>query len=472
MDGSQETTQSPQVAYRLLPAVEVLLAAPQAAQACAELGREVVREHCRALLDDWRARIRDGLGARELALELEQGALAGDLQLRLARERGAGLRPAINATGVVLHTGLGRAPVHPEAAQAMAEVAGSFATAELDRWTGERNQRDARLAQLVRRATGAEAAICVNNCAAAVLLAINTFAHGREALLSRGEMVEIGGSFRMPDVMQKAGAKLVEVGTTNRTRLADYQNALTPETGLILKVHTSNYRVQGFTESTSNAQLAELGRESGLPVVYDLGSGLVDYAGARPLDMLGDEVDVPVALAEGVDAVLFSGDKLFGAPQAGFCAGRSAAIEAMRKNPLYRALRLDKVAIAGLERTLELALAGRADELPVRAMLAAEPAQLKARARELAAALDSDSLLVDVVPAESQPGSGAAPCVFLPTSAVAVTWRGHSAEQLARALRANDPPIFVRIHEGRVLLDPRTLLPGNAQAISAAFARL
>jgi len=277
----------------------------------------------------------------------------------------------------------------------------------------------------------------------------------------------------MPDVMERAGACLAAVGTTNRTRAADYR-AAAPGAGLFLKVHRSNFAVVGFTEEVEARELAALGQELGVPTAYDLGSGLLEAEGARPLAaLLGGEPLVRQAVASGVDMVTFSGDKLLGGPQAGLIAGKRAAIERLRKNALYRALRLDKVTLAGLEATLELYLEGRADEIPARAMLAADPARLAEVAAALARAIAGlPGLEARAVDAESQPGSGSAPTVLLPTRAVAVAHSALSVDELARALRAGEPPVFARIADGRLLLDPRTLLPGDDERLLAAFRRL
>jgi L-seryl-tRNA(Ser) seleniumtransferase len=466
---AQNPSQNP---FRLLPSVEQLLQA----RGPAEPGpaRDLAARLAGELLGRVRERLRSGeLDAAGLAAWLAGKGPALELDALLAKERGQGLRRVINATGVVLNTGLGRAPLHPEAAAAMAEAARSYCTVEVDRWSGQRNRRDDRTSELLRRLLGVEAGLAVNNCAAAVLLTLQTFAGGRACVLSRGELVEIGGSFRMPDVMQRAGVQLVEVGTTNRTRLADYAAALSPAVGLLLKVHTSNYRVVGFVEEASAAELARLAAEAGLPSAYDLGSGLIDPPGARPFDFLGDEPPLRAALQSGMDVVLFSGDKLLGGPQAGLIVGKKSAIEALRKNPLYRALRLDKVILAGLERTLELLLEGRGDELPTRRLLTRPLAELEASARRLAEALSRlPGLAAEARPGKSQPGSGSAPDVFLDTVCVVVERRGQGAEALARALRAGEPPVFGRIQEGRLWLDPRTLLPGEEQQLIAAFEAL
>ncbi|MEW6072033.1 MAG: L-seryl-tRNA(Sec) selenium transferase [Planctomycetota bacterium] len=457
--------------FRPLPAVEEVLADPAAAALAARVGRELLVRFVQEELARWREEIRArGLDAAAVRARLEGGELALALAARVRREEGSGIRRAVNAAGVVLHTGLGRAPVHPAAAQAMAEAAASYCVLEVDRFTGERNRRDDRLSALLARLTGAEAGLAVNNNAAAVLLLLNTFAAGRATVVSRGELVEIGGSFRMPDVMERAGTRLVEVGTTNRTGIDDYRRAAGPDTGLLLKVHTSNFRMEGFVAEVDPAALVALGRERGIPVAYDLGSGLLEAEGATPLAMLGAEPRVRAAVAAGFDAVTFSGDKLLGGPQAGLVAGRRAAIAELRANALYRALRLDKVAIAGLEKTLELLLAGRGDEIPARRMLFATADDLRPAAEVLAAAAAAiPGVRAEIAAGESQPGSGSAPAVRLPTWVVRVNAAGLGAEELAARLRAGEPPVFARIQQDELLLDPRTFLAGDLERVAAAL---
>jgi L-seryl-tRNA(Ser) seleniumtransferase len=464
-----------QDAFRRLPAVEELLLDPRLNDLEPHTSRELLLEHVRAALEVWRGLIKQGkLAPEEIESKLAAGELVNAILARLARETRRGVLSAVNATGVVLHTGLGRAPVHPEAAQAMAAVAGSYCILEVERESGERNQRDDYLSDLLSRATGAEAGIGVNNCAAAVLLALQTFAGGgRDVLVSRGELVEIGGSFRMPSVMERAGVRLVEVGTTNRTHFADYVAATSERTGLLLKVHASNYRVVGFTAAVSATDLGALGREKQVASCYDLGSGLLELDGATPLSMLGDEPRVREAVQSGVDVVLFSGDKLLGGPQAGLIVGVKERIEQLRKNPIYRAVRLDKVALAGLETTLGLYLNGRADEIPSRARMLLSDEQLRPAAEDLARRLARlPGLSVRVMPERSQPGSGTAPGIFLPTIVVRVERKGDSAAALARALRIGTPPVFARIQDGALLLDPRTLLDGDLDRLERAFLNL
>ena len=462
--------------FRALPRVDDL--AREVADALDAAGLSVPEAVRVALTQDELSRLRErikaeGLGAAEVEHHVASGALARACLDACRRETERGVLPAVNATGVVLHTNLGRAPVHPDAALAMAQAASGYCALEVDRHSGKRNERDGRLGELLARATGAEAGIAVNNCAAAAFLTMQTFAGGREAIVSRGELVEIGGSFRVPDVMVRAGATLVEVGTTNRTRAADYERAIGPDTGLLMKVHTSNFRVVGFTEEVDPKDLADLAREHGITSAWDLGSGRFEADGARALDVVGDETVVRDAVASGVDVVMFSGDKLLGAPQAGLIVGRRAAIRALRSNPIYRALRLDKVALAGLETTLGLLASGRGDEIPARSMMHRTRDELRAEARAIADEVNrgGGGLSAEVVDAESQPGSGSAPTVTLPGAAVLLRQEGRSADDLTDALRRGEPPVFARIHDGDVLLDPRALLPAR-QGLAADRDRL
>ncbi|MBI5362212.1 MAG: L-seryl-tRNA(Sec) selenium transferase, partial [Planctomycetes bacterium] len=441
------STPDREAAFRRLPAMDEALRDARAAPLFTRAPRTLVAELLAAEIALWREEVKAGrLDGPGLDDRVAQGELFARVGARLERELGRGVIRAVNASGVVLNTGLGRAPVHAEAAEAMRVAAENYCVLEVDRWSGERNQRDDYLSDLLRRLTGAEAAIGVNNNAGAVLLVFNTFAQGGRALVSRGELVEIGGSFRVPSVMERAGVELVEVGTTNRTRIADYAAAIDARTGLVIKVHTSNFRVVGFTEEASAAEIAALGREKGVTTAFDLGSGLLELAGARPLaPLLGGEPLLSDAIESGVDVVTFSGDKLLGAPQAGLLVGKHAAIAKLRKNPLYRALRLDKVALAGLEKTLELMLAGRGGELPTRAMLAATADELRPRAEALAKSLGALPGLACAIASEgSQPGSGSAPGVLLPTWVVRATHAKLSAGALAARLRAATPPVFAR----------------------------
>jgi L-seryl-tRNA(Ser) seleniumtransferase len=466
--------------FRLLPQVDEVLAREAVAPLVERAGRDVLRGFVQDLLGAWRGELAEGLLDAEglvarLEGSLEPRGLVASLARRVAEEEGRGVVPAVNVTGVVLHTGLGRAPQHPEVAAAMAAAAGGYCVLEVDRFTGQRNRRDDRLSELFARLIGCEAAIAVNNNAAACILALTTFAAGKETILSRGELVEIGGSFRMPDVMEQAGTKLVGVGATNRTRIADYKNALGTDTGLLLKVHRSNFAIVGFTEETGMDELATLAAAHGLPSVYDLGAGFLNtgISGLSPVDGLEGEPLLSDAIASGCDVVTFSGDKLFGGPQAGILAGNAGAIEDMRRHPLYRALRLDKVSLAGLEKTCELYLAGRGDEVPARAMMRRTQEELQETAQSLAKGLaalpNGADFIAEVVADQSQPGSGSAPGIYLDTFVVRLVHKRLSAAELGAKLRAGEPPVFARISEDALVLDPRTLLAGDYERLLAAL---
>jgi L-seryl-tRNA(Ser) seleniumtransferase len=452
---------------RRLPSIEQLLQEPAVRALEERYGRGPLLRHARGLVEEARAHAAAG---DEAAVTSLLGDPAAALGRRLEQSQAASLVHVINATGVVIHTNLGRAPLSPGAAARVAEVAASYTNLELDLATGQRGDREVHAESRLRRILSVEATVVVNNNAAAVLLAVNTFAEGREVLVGRGELVEIGGSFRIPDVLRKGGARLREVGTTNRTRLADYRSALGPETGLILKVHPSNFRVVGFTETPPLDELVALARSAGVPLVEDLGSGLM-----APLPPPLDEEPTPAAsLRAGVDVVTFSGDKLLGGPQAGLAAGRRPAIDAMRRNPLYRALRVDKMTVAALDVVMADHEAGRAQaEVPVQRMLAMSAGDVRRRAETMAAALrgGQPELDVTVVEGASAVGGGAAPAVEIPTALLAVAHPSLGPDRLAAALRAGRPAVLARVADGRLLLDLRTVLPGEETALHEAVDR-
>jgi L-seryl-tRNA(Ser) seleniumtransferase len=452
---------------RRLPSIEQILRDPDVRALEERFGRGPLLRHVRGLVDDARARASAG---DEAGVDEALADVPGALRRLLEGAEAPSLVHVINATGVVIHTNLGRAPLAPEAAARVAQVAASYTNLEMDLPAGQRGDRELHAESRLRRMLAAEATVVVNNNAAAVLLAVNTFAEGREVLVSRGELVEIGGSFRIPDVLRKGGARLREVGTTNRTRLADYRAALGPDTGLILKVHPSNFRITGFTEAPALAELVALARSANLPIVEDLGSGLLD-----PLPPpLHEEPTAASSLEVGVDVVTFSGDKLLGGPQAGLAAGRRAAIDAMRKNPLYRALRVDKMTVAALDAVLAVHEAGRAAlHVPVQRMLTATPGDVRRRAEALAAELrgSQPELELAVVDGASAVGGGAAPAVDLPTALLAVAHPSIGPDRLAAALRAGRPAVLARVADGRLLLDLRTVLPGEEAALLEALDR-
>ena len=446
-------------ALRRLPSVDALLASPFAQRLSAI--------HPRALMVE--AARRAVAGARQAILDRGEPSSAevGERELTAALRALAQpkLRRVLNATGVVLHTGLGRAPLAEAAIARIGEVARGYANLELELDTGERGSRYAPVEALLRALTGAEAAMVVNNGAGAVLLALAALAAGKEVVVSRGEAVEIGGGFRVPEVMAQSGAALVEVGTTNKTRLADYERAITDRTGLILKVHRSNFAIVGFTEEASVAELAQLASVKGVPVFQDLGSGAL--AGTSSLGFT--EPTVREVIAAGADLVAFSGDKLLGGPQAGILAGRAAIVRALAAHPLYRALRVGKLTVAALEATLELHARDQANEIPALARLAEPAAEVERRAARVAAALRSAGVSADIAPSAAAVGAGASPLARVPSSAVALP--GLSPDRLAAKLRAGDPSVVARIEGGMVRLDLRCIPNAEVEPLVGAVGR-
>jgi L-seryl-tRNA(Ser) seleniumtransferase len=399
--------------------------------------------------------------------------LAAGVAARVARAGAFSLDRVVNATGVVLHTNLGRALLSPLAQERVLQAARAYTNLELDVERKERGSRYSHVQGLLRRLTGAAGALVVNNNAAAVLLALETLGRGREVVVSRGELIEIGGEFRIPDILRRSGAILREVGTTNRTHLRDYVGALGPETALVLKVHPSNYRVVGFTAEVNARELVEAAHARGVPVMEDLGSGcLLDL---RPHGF-PHEPTVPEVVASGIDLVSFSGDKLLGGPQAGIVVGRADLVDRLAHNPLNRALRIDKLTIAALEGTLHAYEAGDAlATIPTLRMLAEPLATIRARARSLLRRLGAAvraRLGAAVIEARSQVGGGALPTVELPTAAVALGTAARPAHALDDALRAGRPPVLGRLLDGRLLLDCRTVLPDDVAVLAARLAAL
>ena len=451
------------VALRSLPSVDQILRRLADRAELQGVTRPRLTALVREALDQERARV-----LQDHAAPVEAETLAARIVERARLAGPFSLRPVINAQGVVLHTNLGRALMSPLALERLQAVATSYSNLELDLARKERGSRYSHVEALLQRLTGAEDALVVNNNAAAVLLALETLAHGREVIVSRGELIEIGGEFRIPDIMLRSGAVLREVGATNRTHLRDYAEAITPSTALLLKVHTSNYRVVGFTAEVSSRELVELGRERGIPVMEDLGSGsLVDL---RPWGF-PYEPTVPETVASGVDLVSFSGDKLLGGPQAGIVVGRRAVVSRLKKNPW--ALRIDKFTIAALEATLHAYEAGTAlQTVPTLAMLTEPLAAVRGRARRVLRQLAPDvreRLGASLVDDLAQVGGGALPTVELPTVAVAVGMSSAAAMRLDEALRVGDPPVVGRITRDRLFLDCRTVLPGQVKAPAGAL---
>ncbi len=457
---------------RRLPAVDEVLRRAEIAALVDREGHAAVAGAARTVLARLRSEVASGgMDAAEVDLALSGVGAAIEKQLRQALAYG--LRPVINASGVVLHTNLGRAPLSDAALARIAEVAAGYSNLELDLLSGERGRRDLHADRLFRRlldpdGASGTASLVVNNNAAAVLLALNTLAEGGEVVVSRGELVEIGGSFRIPDVMAKSGAVLREVGTTNRTRLPDYERALSERTRLLLRVHRSNFQIVGFTEQPSLPELAALARRRGLPLMEDLGSGAL----LAPASFgVAGEPSVAESLREGVDLVTYSGDKLLGGPQAGILSGRPELLAQVRANPMFRALRVDKLTYAALEATLLAYLRQDHDSIPALRMMRMPAAEIHSRAQALAARLAQSAprLGLEVVETESVIGGGSTPGARLPSFALALSAQGLSADELAARLRSAEPPVIARVEEGRVLLDLRTVFPQQDAALEAAL---
>jgi L-seryl-tRNA(Ser) seleniumtransferase len=438
---------------RDIPSIEQLRQRASARTLEARHGRAALVEALRAEADVMRARLADGPGPPDVGAAIEAAA-----RVRLDAQAAGSLRQVINATGVILHTNLGRAPLCDAAAARIMELATAYTNLEYDIPLGSRGHRDVHLKGVLCRLTGADDALVVNNTAAAALIVLAALAGGKEVLISRGELVEIGGGFRVPEVMAQSGARLREVGTTNRTRLADYAAAITDRTGLILRVHRSNFRIEGFTERPALETLVGLGRRFNVPVVEDLGSGYL--RAGRESDALRDEPDVHASVAAGADIVMFSGDKLLGGPQSGIVVGRMETLAAVRAHPLMRALRVDKLTYAALEATLGEIVAGRAPEtVPVMMMIRLTPEAIARRAESVVSRLRSAGVATDLLDGHSTIGGGSVPGSTLPTRLIAISQR--TPDILEAALRRGVPPVIARIEDGRVVLDLRTIPPAQ-----------
>jgi L-seryl-tRNA(Ser) seleniumtransferase len=465
--------------YRKLPSVDEVLRGDNVASLAAREGLATVADAARAVLN----RLRKEIGSGHLDSAGIDVALAGveeAVERRVREVLTYNLRPVINATGVILHTNLGRAPLAEAALQHIQDTAGGYSNLELELESGERGKRDVHVDRLFRKvladatlpreaaSPSAISTIVVNNNAAAVLLALNTLGDGGEVIVSRGELVEIGGSFRIPDVMAKSHATLREVGTTNRTRVGDYERAISDKTRLLLRVHRSNFQITGFTEQPHLKELADLAHKHKLPLMEDLGSGsLFD------LRSIGIETEPSVldSLRAGVDVVTYSGDKLLGGPQAGILSGRADLIGLMRSNSLFRALRVDKLTYAALEATLLAYVKCDYDAIPALRMMRLTKEQIGDRAQKVADELSMtpSRISVEVIDGQSVIGGGAAPSVTLPTRLLAVSCDGLAAHELAARLRAHNPPIIARVEESRVLLDLRSIFPQHENVISEAL---
>ncbi len=450
---------------RSLPSVREVLAQDGVAEASTRLGRDVVADLVRRSIDQARTAIREGGHVGTDAASLASRALA------MIHEDRPFLRPVINATGILLNTGLGRAPLAAAAAEAVARVSSGYCNLELDLGWGARGARTTAVEPLLRRLTGAEAATVVNNNAAATVLTLRALASGREVVVSRGQLIEIGGSFRLPEIFEVSGARLREVGTTNKTRLDDYARAIGRDTAAVLRVHPSNYRVVGFTESVGIADLAKLAHDRGVLAIDDVGSGVL-REGLPP--EVGDEPTMAASMAAGADVVLGSGDKLLGGPQCGLIVGTSAAIARIRADPLMRAVRVDKMTLAALEATLHLAL-GSPSSIPLWSLMQVPVEDLHSRACRLVEELRAAGFVADVEESEALLGGGTTPGQTLASRAVRLdppypgAWSGLDESAVARALRLGEPPVVPRVRAGSVLLDLRAVFAEQDEGLLVAL---
>jgi L-seryl-tRNA(Ser) seleniumtransferase len=465
---------------RLLPSIDVLLKTAAAGSLQSVIGPEHLSDLARKVTDELRQEIMTMPASPEDApmnQEVSRAAFLAEAERRLVKAHEAeiksSLRRVINATGVILHTNLGRAPLSDAARRAVANEAAGYCSLEYDLATGERGRRGARVEDLLAQMTGAENALVVNNCAAAALLVLTTFARDGETIVSRGELVEIGGDFRVPEVMAQSLTRMIEVGTTNRTNLSDYSQAISEKTRLIMRVHTSNYRVVGFTKTPRLRELADLAHDAELLIYEDAGSGaLVDLSDCG---ITGEPV-IRESIGEGVDVVSFSGDKLLGGPQAGLLVGRAAVIEQMRRHPLYRALRADKLRIAGLEATLDAYARGAsALEVPTQRSIAMSPAEITARTERFVERLRrriNSGIQLEVIEGESAVGGGAAPTAHLRTKLISLTHENLTANQIETALRRSTPAVITRIVCDCVLIDLRTVTEAEESEVEQAILNL
>lgn len=464
----------PSIRLKDLPSIDELLQTPTGKTIAAKAGRALAVSLARKAVKELRSSIlspdeRDSVTDWGPIARLVESRMADDLREELR----SGVRHVINATGVIIHTNLGRSPLSENAKNALVNEASHYCTVELDIETGKRGKRGDRAERLICELTGAEAAIIVNNCAAAAFFVLTAFGNGKEVIISRGELVEIGGDFRVPDVLSRSGAILREVGTTNRTKLRDYENAIGSESGMILRVHPSNYRVIGFTEAPKLSELARVAKKHGLILFEDAGSGaLFDLSEFG----LGDEPVISRSIADGADIVCFSGDKLLGGPQAGIIAGKKDLIATLRRHPLYRVLRLDKLAYAALEATLDTYLREKQyDEIPVLRMLSMDTEQILNRslsAVEKIREMTGTGLGIDIVQGESVIGGGSAPDLKPRTWLITLSSTNRSVDDLETRLRAFEPPVIARIAEDKVVIDLRTVFEDEESKLIAAVSSL
>ncbi|MGD2125541.1 MAG: L-seryl-tRNA(Sec) selenium transferase [Desulfobacteraceae bacterium] len=458
---------------RRIPAVDRLLNSPSLMEISTVYPRSLVLKAINQVLDQIRRDIQSGEGPEDPSrLSIEE--VSGNVRERLEQLSRPSLKPVINASGIIVHTNLGRSILAERVLRRFRPIAGGYSNLEYDLDKGQRGSRYTHVEGILREITSAEAAMVVNNNAAAVLISLETLAKDREVVVSRGQLVEIGGSFRIPEVMRKSGAKMVEVGTTNKTHLRDYEEVIGPDTALLLKVHTSNFQVIGFTEEVDTSELVNLGHKYGIPVMEDLGSGcFVDFSKYG----LYKEPIVQEVLEHGVDLVTFSGDKLLGGPQAGIILGRKHLVEAIRKNQLNRALRIDKLTLLALEETLRLYRDERAAlrEIPTLKMICHPYRRMKTKAQRLLKTigkLDSRNFALDLTEGDSKVGGGALPLLVIPTCLLCLTPKRLSAHAIEAWLRSYDPPIIARVEKDHVLLDLRTIQEKELETVAHAIAAL
>jgi L-seryl-tRNA(Ser) seleniumtransferase len=462
---------------RALPSIDALLRTETARTLKASAGALHLTRLARAVTDEMRAGFQTKAATETNNVYSRETLLteaARRLERAWLREVASGLRHVINASGVILHTNLGRAPLSEAARRAIADDASRYCTLEYDLETGGRGRRGRRVEELLVDLTGAEAALVVNNCAAAALLILSALAQNGETIVSRGELVEIGGDFRVPDVMMQSGTRLVEVGATNRTRLSDYSRAITENTRLVMRVHPSNYRIVGFTSTPTLTEIARLAHEAGLLLYEDAGSGAI--SDLSPFDLV-DEPVICESIRAGADIVSFSGDKLLGAAQAGLIVGRRELVEKLRKHPLYRALRADKLALAALEATLDAYNRGtHFEEIPVLRMMALRAKEIEQRAESFVSKLQEQAsgaaLRYEIIEGQSAIGGGSAPTTHPSTALIALTHETLSADGLDKALRLSQPPVVARISESKLLIDLRTVAEDEEPALLAALIKL
>ncbi len=453
---------------RQIPSVEEVLQLPALEELSSRVGRRFVAERVREVLSEIRQQILSDAWMTPLTMEVVEKKVTRAVERAMAYS----LQPVINATGVILHTNLGRAPLSRKTMEHVMEVATQYSTLEYDLVTGQRGQRDAHVVKPLQELLGADNAIVVNNNAAAVLLVLNSLADGGEVVVSRGELIEIGGSFRIPEIMEKSGAILREVGTTNRTRISDYRDGITDRTRLLLRVHPSNFHMVGFTEKPSLGELVELGRDAGIPVYEDMGSGCLISMAEQGIR---DEIPAKESLAAGVDVISFSGDKMLGGPQAGMIAGSAELVRQIRRNPMFRALRVDKLTFAALETTFQAYLQEQYDRIPVLRMIRMRPEEIEERAGRLMAICQFDTtspLQWEMVAGESVIGGGSAPGNTIPTKLLALQHDQLSAAALEQRLVGGKPPVVARVEDNQLLLDLRTVLPEQEPALAKALSKL